>query len=160
METLITGQLAAFNQLYKEIDQIYHESAKSKNISDAALWLLYSLYESNVPYTQREFCALWHCPPQTINSALKNLEKQGLIQLDPISGNKKDKLVVLTEKGTELTQRVITVLVLAEQRAIRGLAKEERDQLLSLTRKYVELLQTEVNKISDPSSEGSMSLDK
>ena len=83
-----------------------------------------------------------------------------MIQLDPISGNKKNKLVVLTEKGTELTQRVITVLVLAEQRAIRGLAKEERDQLLSLTRKYVELLQTEVNKISDPSSEGSMSLDK
>ena len=28
METLITGQLAAFNQLYKEIDQIYHEYAR------------------------------------------------------------------------------------------------------------------------------------
>ncbi len=45
MEKMILGQLAAFNQIYKEMDEIYHSYARRHGISDAALWLLYSLCE-------------------------------------------------------------------------------------------------------------------
>ena len=79
MENMIIDQLAVFNQLYKEMDEIYHLYAKKQGISDTALWLLYSLYEKDATYTQRELCSAWHYPPQTINSALKNLEKQEFI---------------------------------------------------------------------------------
>ena len=91
--------LATFNQLYKEMDEIYHQYARGHGISDTALWLLYSLYLSDVPYTQREICSEWHYPPQTLNSALKTLERQELISLEPAPGNQKNKQVVLTEKG-------------------------------------------------------------
>ncbi|CVI69810.1 MarR family protein [Clostridiales bacterium CHKCI001] len=148
MEKLITDQLAAFNQLYREIDEIYHLYAKRQGISDTALWLLYSLYENDAAYTQRELCSAWHYPPQTVNSALKSLEKQELIMLNSIPGNKKNKLVVLTEKGKEVTEKVISLLVLAEQRSFQGLKKEERETLLSLTQKYTELLRNEINEIS------------
>ncbi len=148
MEKLITDQLAAFNQLYREIDEIYHLYAKRQGISDTALWLLYSLYENDAAYTQRELCSAWHYPPQTVNSALKSLEKQELIVLNSILGNKKNKLVVLTEKGKEVTEKVISLLVLAEQRSFQGLKKEERETLLSLTQKYTELLRNEINEIS------------
>ena len=67
--------LATFNQLYKEMDEIYHQYARGHGISDTALWLLYSLYLSDVPYTQREICSEWHYPPQTLNSALKTLDR-------------------------------------------------------------------------------------
>ena len=84
MQTHITDQLAAFNRLYKEMDEIYHIYAKKQGVSDAALWLMYSLYERDAGYTQRELCSAWHYPPQTVNSSLKNLEKQGLIALSLI----------------------------------------------------------------------------
>ena len=58
MENLITGQLAIFNQLYKQMDETYHQYAKKLGISDTTLWLLYSLYESDVSYTQRELCSV------------------------------------------------------------------------------------------------------
>ena len=140
--------LAAFNQLYKEMDEIYHLYAKRCGISDAAFWLLYSLHEagaSRVQYTQRELCAEWHYPPQTINSALKNLERKGLLSLEPVPGNQKNKRIVLREAGQRLVEQIIVPLVRSEQKSFRELPEEERSALLSLTRKYVELLRKELN---------------
>ncbi len=145
MKKNTTDPLAAFNQLYKAMDEIYHLYAKRQGISDTTLWLMYSLYESDGIYTQKELCSAWHYPPQTINSSLKNLEKQGLIVLNAIPGNHKNKLVVLTEKGKQMTQRIIFPLISAEQRTFQGFEKKERESLLSLTDKYVELLQKEIN---------------
>lgn len=152
METRITGQLAVFNRLYKQMDETYHHYAKELGISDTTLWLLYSLYEADASYTQREFCSVWHYPPQTIHSSLKNLDKQGLLRLDSIPGNRKNKRIVLTEKGENVMQSIISRLVLAEQKAFQALHVKEQKDLLDLTEKYVESLQTEIGKLL-PSSE-------
>lgn len=144
MEKYCSDPLAVFNQLYKEMDEIYHLYAKRHGLSDTALWMLYSLCQSDTAHTQREFCATWHYPPQTTNSALKNLENQGLIALKPIPGNQKNKWIVLTPKGEETAQTVILPLIHAEQRAFQDLTGEERDALLALTRKYVEHLRGQV----------------
>ena len=144
MENMTSDPLALFNQLYKEMDEIYHQYAKRRGISDTALWLLYSLYEDGAGYTQRELCSAWHYPPQTINSALKNLVNQGYIRLKPVEGNQKNKRIVLTEAGNEMMQEIISPLIRAEKRTFQRLEKSERDTLLSLTHKYVSLLKGEV----------------
>ncbi len=144
MENMTSDPLALFNQLYKEMDEIYHQYAKRRGISDTALWLLYSLYEDGAGYTQRELCSAWHYPPQTINSALKSLVNQGYIRLKPVEGNQKNKRIALTETGKELMREVIFPLIQAEKRTFQRLEKSERDALLSLTHKYVSLLKGEV----------------
>lgn len=144
MENMTSDPLALFNQLYKEMDEIYHQYAKRQGISDTALWLLYSLYEDGAGYTQRELCSAWHYPPQTINSALKSLVNQGYIRLKPVEGNQKNKRIVLTEAGNEMMQEIISPLIRAEKRTFQRLEKSERDALLSLTHKYVSLLKSEV----------------
>lgn len=150
MEKNYSDPLAAFNQLYKEMDEIYHQYAREHGISDTAFWLLYSLCLSDAPYTQREICLEWHYPPQTLNSALKTLEKQGLIALEPVPGNQKNKLVVLTEQGKAVVHRVIFPVIAAEQQSFRELHEEEKEALLSLTRKYLELLKSNIrNNSSD-----------
>lgn len=149
MKDLIAAQLAAFNQLYKEMDEIYHVYAKEQGISDTVFWILYSLYENNSSYIQKELCSEWHYPPQTVNSALKSLEKQGIISLEAVPGNKKNKLVSLTEHGLTLTQRVIARLTDAERNAILSMTADERRTLLSLTEKYTEFLRRHVRRISD-----------
>ena len=149
MKDPIAAQLAAFNQLYKEMDEIYHVYAKEQGISDTVFWILYSLYENNSSYIQKELCSEWHYPPQTVNSALKSLEKQGIISLEAVPGNKKNKLVSLTEHGLTLTQRVIARLTDAERNAILSMTSDERRTLLSLTEKYTEFLRRHVRRISD-----------
>ena len=149
MKDPIAAQLAAFNQLYKEMDEIYHVYAKEQGISDTVFWILYSLYENNSSYIQKELCSEWHYPPQTVNSALKSLEKQGIISLEAVPGNKKNKPVSLTEHGLTLTQRVIARLTDAERNAILSMTADERRTLLSLTEKYTEFLRRHVRRISD-----------
>lgn len=149
MKDPIAAQLAAFNQLYKEMDEIYHVYAKEQGISDTVFWILYSLYENNSSYIQKELCSEWHYPPQTVNSALKSLEKQGIISLEAVPGNKKNKLVSLTEHGLTLTQRVIARMTDAERNAILSMTADERRTLLSLTEKYTEFLRRHVRRISD-----------
>ena len=141
-------QLAAFNRIYREMDEIYHLYAKAHDISDTVLWLLYSLYERPAAYTQRELCDTLHYPPQTVNSALKTLEKRGAIELRAIPRNRKNKIVALTKQGQSLVQKIIAPLFAAEQCTFRGLSGEESERLLSLSQKYVALLRGEVQTIS------------
>ena len=145
MEEIYTDPLREFNQLYREVDELYHRYAKAQGISDMTLWLLYSLYEREGVYTQRELCAAWHCPPQTLNSALKGLEAKGLILLQTTDKNRKNKQVLLTEQGRAVAQSIIAPLMLAERRALQSLGEAEQAALLTLTRRYVELLQAQIN---------------
>ena len=144
MEQYIFDSLKTFNQLYKEMDEIYHLYARKHDISDSTLWLLYSLCENDTVYTQKQLCDAWHSPPQTINSALKGLEKRGIIRLEPVPGNHKNKRIVLTKRGKEIADQVVSPLIFAEQSVLKSMTEKERADLLSLTQKYVELFQTAV----------------
>lgn len=107
----------AFNQLYKQMDELYHAYAKACGVPDTVFWLLYSLYEGGA-YTQHELCQAWHYPPQTVNSALKNMERQGLVALRAVPGNRKSKLAALTDKGQQAMRRLVGPAVRAEQNAL------------------------------------------
>lgn len=133
-----------FNRLYRELDEIYHIYAKEHGLSDSALWILYSLVESNTRMTQKDMCRLWHRPPQTINSALKRLEAQGMLMLIPAADSQKTKEIVLTDSGRDLVSRIILPVFQAETRALRCMSIEERTLLLSMTAKYVDHLKEEI----------------
>lgn len=133
-----------FNRLYRELDEIYHIYAKEHGLSDSALWILYSLVESNTRMTQKDMCRLWHRPPQTINSALKRLEAQGMLKLIPAADSQKTKEIVLTDSGRDLVSRIILPVFQAETRALRCMSIEERTLLLSMTAKYVDHLKEEI----------------
>ncbi len=153
MKRTIAKQLTAFNQAYMERDDLYHQYAKSYGLSDTAFWLLYSIYEREEPCTQREICANWFYAPQTVNTAFKGLEQQGWLQLLPVPGNRKNKIVALTEKGSEVCAQIIAPLIKAEQVSFQKLNDQERAALLTTTQKHVQLLKAETNRIKKVSSE-------
>lgn len=136
-----------FIRFCNEIDEIYHLYAKKHNLPNMAFWILYALYENDASYTQKQLCDEWHCTPQTVNSALKNLEKQGIITLKSSEENQKNKWISLTDSGKEMAQQVISPLVLAEQQTLQQFAEKERTALLSLAEKYIQLLQSQVKEI-------------
>lgn len=133
--------LTAFNQAYKEMNKLYHNYAKAKGLSDTAFWVLYSLWERGGPYPQRELCEDWYYPPQTVNSALKRLEKRGLIALVFAPGSHKSKELCFTPEGRELARQVIAPLMAAERDSFAGLPEAKRLALLSATQAYIALLE-------------------
>lgn len=145
MEKISNRQSLSINQFYSEIDEIYHQYAKKHNLSDTAFWLLYALYDEDNIFTQSELCSDWHWTPQTVNSALKNLEKLGYITLSPIAGKQKNKQILLTDLGKETAQRVIAPLMQAEQDVISSFTQKELTSFFKLNRKYIDCLWKELN---------------
>lgn len=137
----------AFNRIYKEMDIMYHRYAKKFGLSDVAFWILYSMEENEKLFTQRELCREWSFPPQTVNSALKDLEKKNIILLEPVPGNKKNKWIKLTEEGKAMVEEVILPLMRIEEESFMDLTDAERDIMLTATQKYLFVLCEKINRI-------------
>lgn len=131
---------ARLNQLYLEIEGLYHDYAKRHGLSDSMLWLLYSLQLHHEQPTQRMLCDEWHTSPQTMNYALKVLERKGYVSLEPLPGGRHNKAIVITRQGQALIEEVVEPLMQGERRAFRTLNVTEQGQLLSLTSKLVSAL--------------------
>lgn len=141
------AHLKTFNQIYKEMDVVYHNYAKSCGLSDMAYWILYSLSENDGFFTQRDFCKEWSFAPQTVNSALKDLEKKNIIFLEPVPGNKKNKWIRLTENGKEFMEHIIFPLVRTECESFEALSQEECELMLSSIQKYVSVLKEKISRL-------------
>lgn len=131
---------AILDRCDKELDDIYHDYALQHNLSDAALWILYVLYDAKEGMTQADICNCWFFSRQTINTALKSLVQQDVIKLEPIPGNRKSKGIVLTTNGKEMAQRIAGPLKQAENQVFAAFSEEENELLVDLMQKRCSLL--------------------
>lgn len=145
MNTL--NQLKMFNQIYKEMDIIYHNYAKKCGLSDMAYWILYSIAENDEYFTQREFCDEWFFFPQTVNSALKDLVKRDIIFLEAVPDNKKNKLIKPTENGKRFIELFISPIIKAECGSFETMSQKECEKMLSTTKKYISILKDKVSAL-------------
>mgnify|MGYP001522137274 CR=1 FL=1 len=91
----LSTRLFALNEAWKENANIYRQMAKQMNLTDMAMWALYTLRVEPGEMTQSRMCEFLHEPKQTINSALKKMEADGLITLQSGS-NRRTKTIHLT----------------------------------------------------------------
>lgn len=131
---------AILNQCDKELDEIYHKYALKHNLSDAALWVMYAIYEANENITQADISNFWFFRRQTINTALKNLEQQGFIHLISTPDNRKSKQIKFTDKGNEMLKKVILPLLEAENNVFAEFTDKENELFAELSRKRCSLL--------------------
>ena len=90
---------------------------------------------------------------QTINSALKSLERNGFITLTT-GKDRRSKFLVLTEDGQELAARTVDLVIEQEQFAIASMGQESMKQFLSLFRIYTDALKQHFQSIAPESSAG------
>ncbi len=145
-------RLTEYNDIIKENDHIYDRLARILGLSQCGFWILYALRAENTPLIQSELCAGLYLPKQTINSALKKMEKEGYLEL--VRGrDQRSKQILLTAKGTRLCERTVDQVIRIEQDAFEGLSCKEQDAFLSLFHKYTDLLKKNIPKITCPEGE-------
>ena len=150
MDAEVKQQNLALNQHYKRMNEQYHAYAVHCGLSDPALWVLYSLWESETPLTQNDICALWMYPKQTINFTIAGLVKKGCVQLEQRPGARSGKTVRLTPAGQTLCQQVIAPLMEAEERTLSQLTAPERRLLVSLSEKQCVWFEREISALLTP----------
>ena len=132
-------QLSEYNHLYKENTAIYRDLSIRMGLTESTFWILYTLRVEESPVTQSDMCAILGYPKQTVNSALKKLEQEGLLSLSGGRG-RGGKPIRLTEAGIKLAEQTVDFVIEAEQRALLDLSTGEQTRLLTLMRRYNDAL--------------------
>lgn len=137
--------MAAFNTMWHEQNEIYRKTAKRFGLSESVFWILYSLTEAGGTLGQSEICAEICQPKQTTSSALKSLERNGIVTMSEAGGRRKS--VTLTQKGQTLAEQTARKIIEAENTAMEELSAEEQKLFLELFNKYNKLLSKKIGDI-------------
>lgn len=120
--------------LSAEITSLYHEAAVKMGISDTVLNILYVLCEREGQCLQSDIFRLTGISRQTINSAIRKLEQDGLAYLE--QGEGRNTLVCLTEKGHDFSAEKVRPLFQIENKIWNEWTVDEQERYLLFTQKY------------------------
>jgi len=145
----VQQQNIELNRVWKRMNQQYHAYAVANDLSDPAMWMLYSLAETGYgkTLTQNDLVEIWMYPKQTVNFTIAALVKKGYVYMEQMGGARNSKAVRLTEEGKTFCKQVIRPLIEAEQRALFTLTDEQRELLLRLSERQCTALETEIGSL-------------
>lgn len=113
-----------FGRALYHVDSCYDEFAKQSNVSSALLWVLYALNDGN-SHTQIEISNDWELPKTTVNTVIKEIQKNGYVDLIPIKGKRREMSIVLTENGKKYADMVLADLYKKEAEVYKALSSDE-----------------------------------
>ena len=135
MAGIMIEEMRRFNNLLGEIDASYHEANQRLGLTDSAMQVLYVLCNDGGESLLSRICRISGASKQTINSALRGLEKEDYIRLETLPGRRRK--VCLTQRGRELAQGTALRLIGVENAVFGGWTQEERETYLALTQRYL-----------------------
>lgn len=144
MTERIKTEAKQYNHLISEIDNTYHEAAVSFGMSDSEMMIVYTAAE------QDGSCMIGDITKsgiskQTVNSALRKMEKEDKIRLENARG--KEKRIILTPHGEELAERTARRIINAENRIFSSWEREEWELYLKLTERFLASLKEEIKEL-------------
>ncbi|MBR0450707.1 MAG: MarR family transcriptional regulator [Oscillospiraceae bacterium] len=131
----------------KAQEDIYHAYAVKHGVSDSFLFLMYVFHEDGDGVTQAEMGQILNVPKQTVNSALKKMESDGLIYLANDEKDKKKKRVFLTETGHKIMRLLIEPLIEAENMAYESIGQNKAAMMAELARQETDALKEQIGRI-------------
>lgn len=132
------------NYLTSETDRIYRLASSKLGISNSISIVLYTIYDMGEPCLLSDIYKCSYISKQTVNSAVRSLEADGVLYLENHNG--RSKKVLLTDKGRELIEKTAARIYLAEVNAFEEWTDEEIETYLRLMKKYADCLKKQVDR--------------
>lgn len=145
MSNYLSAEMKQFNYLSSEITATYHDAAVKMGLSDSAMMVLYAICNHGEECLINDIVRLSGISKQTINSALRKLERADIVYLRNFSGRKKK--VCLTENGKALAKSTVCKIIEIENEIFHSWSKDEREAYIQLTQKYLSMLKEKVASI-------------
>lgn len=135
MKACSSRDMKRFNHLLGEIEAVYHEMALKFGQSDSVMNILYTICDYGESCPLQEICRRSGISKQTINSALRKLEREGIVYSE--QAGVKGKNVCLTEKGKELAGDTAVRVIEAENGILASWPEEDVKKYLELTERFL-----------------------
>ena len=139
------ADIRRINYLTSEMDALYHLSSLKLGITDSVSIVLYTLYDVGNACLLSEIYKNSGISKQTVNSAIRSLEADGMLYLEQHNG--RAKKVLLTDRGIEFARRTAARLMQAEMDAFDSWSEEEIDSYIRLLEKYLDCFRVQIEKL-------------
>lgn len=151
MKTDFSKNLKRYNYLAGEIEAAYHEMSLALEISDSAMIVLYAVCDQGDSCLLRDICRNFGVSKQTVNSALRKLEAEGVVYME--SAGMKNKRVCLTEKGKLVADRTARRMMEAEDGVFASWPREDVEKYLELTELFLQGFKEKCSEIKEKNKE-------
>lgn len=101
-----------------KIDALYEQVQRKSGGKGNTVWVLYALDDGR-PHSQKQIYEEWLIPKTTLNTIVKELEHGGYVKMEPISGQRRERNIYLTEAGKQYARQVLDSFYQAEEEAFR-----------------------------------------
>ena len=133
------------NYLTSELDALYHHASLKLGISDSVSVVLYTICDKGDGCLLSDVYKSSGVSKQTVNSAIRALERDGMLRLAAHTG--RSKKILLTARGQDYLQATVARLAEAEARAFDRWPEAEIRAYIGLMEKYVESLRREIEEM-------------
>lgn len=132
---------------WQSLDRVFEEYAKSKNLNYISLSVLEAIYEMPEECTQKLICELIHYPKQSVNLVIKSFWESGYVELRETPEDRRNKLIILTEKGKMYAEEIIAPLEKLDNFVIEKMGERQFSELMRLMDIYGQLYLDEMKKL-------------
>lgn len=145
MEIQSSKNLKRYNHLVGEIQACYHEASLKFGISDSVSIILYTICNAGEKHSLSGICKESGLSKQTVNSALRHLEKEDIVYSEAVNG--KSKNVCLTEKGKEYVKGNALKLIKLENEILSSWDEQDVLRYLERTEAFLLSLKEKIAKL-------------
>ncbi|MGI6230234.1 MAG: MarR family winged helix-turn-helix transcriptional regulator [Tractidigestivibacter sp.] len=126
------------------INSAFHRAAFKLGLNDSEMSIFYVIGRYGEGCNQSELYKRTGQRRSTINSAIRKMEKDGLLYLEP--GDGRNTRVFLTEKGRERSRDTVGRLLNIEASIADAWDENERKEFVELTTRFFTQLSEEIEK--------------
>ncbi len=145
MADTLFDKMHHINYLTAVLDALYHQASLRLGISDSAMRVLYTIHDQGESCPLSDIYKMCDISKQTVNSAIRKLEKEDILYLEQHLG--RTKRVVLTDKGKKYVTETAARLFEAETLAFAAWTEEEIATHIRLMEKYVDSFREQIGKL-------------
>lgn len=133
-----------------KIDGVYYLFSRQNHINENTLAFLYALSDGQ-PHSQKEVSNEWLIPRTTINSIVKTMLAEEYAAFCP-QEHKKEKALVLTEKGQVYADRLFADIYTAEESAILETLRQYPPEFITALEAFSDHLYDALCRTSEPNN--------
>lgn len=145
MNQKIVQKIHQINYLSSETQALYHQASLKLGITDSVSIVLYTIYDTEEACLLSDVYKKSGISKQTVNSAIRGLENDGILYLEKYNG--RAKKIILTEKGKKYVDNTVAKIYKAELEAFESWSAEEINTYIGLMEKYADCFRKQVDSL-------------
>ena len=139
----------AYCRLRDRQTAVYDRHAKMHGLTVNELFVLDILWFSPNGCTQKEISDRMSANKQTINAIITRFDKQGFISYAEVKEDRRNKHILLTERGKAYAQHIIPPAADAENLAMADMPMDKVAELVKLTTAFTENMEQRFAEIEE-----------